>query len=120
MSDGPSHARWVGWRALDQAVAAPIAWFSGAPGGSVDQIAMDRDVTTFLNDRFSPVFEVGEAETVQFLTADGCAFGLPLPLRSAEAFIDAANLVIVADEARGRQGSSPRRDCPGGDPPAPR
>lgn len=108
-------ARWVEWRADDAPVSRPIAFFADTPGGAVDRLAADPDVTTFLNDRFHPIFHLADASqalgSVQFLTADGCAFGPPLSPASPTELIKAANLVIVRPEARGRSAGRFGRDC---------
>lgn len=116
-STSPSTARWVQWRAAADPVNAPVAVFVDAPGGPVDRLAADADVTTFLNDRFHPLFRVVDpaqaAGTVQFYTADGCAFGPPIAPLSAQALIDAANAVIVRPEAGGRRAPAFSRTCAG-------
>lgn len=112
----PSVARWVQWRAETEPVSRPVALIVDVEGGPLDRVVADADVTTFLNDRFHPVLRApgaGEAGTVRFYTADGCAFGPPLRPADAAAFIDAANAVVVRAEARGRAAAALVTDCRG-------
>lgn len=117
-STSPSTARWVAWHADADAVSAPVAVFVDVPGGPVDRLAADADVTTFLNDKFHPLFHEADAAqppgTVQFLTADGCAFGPATTPATPAELIAAANAVIVRPEASGRHASQFTRACPGG------
>src|SRR5204862_5947019 len=46
-----SLAPHVSWAGLDAPATRPLAVFVDDPGGPLDQIAADADVTTFLNDR---------------------------------------------------------------------
>jgi hypothetical protein len=103
-----STAPWVEWRGAAVPVHGPVAIFVDKPGGPLDRIAADPDVTTFLNDRFHPIFLTESvhqgAGTVRFYDGCGC------PLTSAEApsdpatFIGIANTVIVRPEARACDG----------------
>lgn len=115
-TDGPSTAKWVEWRSDAAPVARPIAIFVDAPGGSADSVAADAAVTTFLNDRFHPLFRLSDpaqaAGTVQFLTADGCAFGAPFTPGGPSAFIEAANIVMLRAESTGRRAPQFTRSCP--------
>lgn len=82
----------------------PIALVVDVPGGPLDRVVADPDVTTFLNDQFHPVFRT-EVEgqppgTVRFLTPLGCPLGPPERPASPAAFITLANAVIVRPEAR--------------------
>jgi hypothetical protein len=116
-----STAKWVEWRADDAPVERPVVVFVDEPGGSVDRIAANADVTTFLNDRFHPRFHTTDAEqpvgTVQFLSADGCALTLPLTPTGPADFIAAANAVVVRDEAVKRTAPRFTRSC--ANPPLP-
>jgi len=107
----------VQWHADADAVNAPVAIFVDVPGGPVDRLTADADVTTFLNDRFHPLFHPSDpaqpAGTVQFYTADGCAFGPAGTPSSVQALIDAANAVIVRPEASGRRAARFSRACHG-------
>lgn len=108
----------MGWKDDGAPVSAPIASFVDSPGGPVDRLAADPDVTTFLNDRFHPIFHtVDPAQppgTVEFLTADGCSFGPPLVPASPGELIEAANAVMLRTEATGRTAAAFGRDCPDG------
>ncbi|MFZ5477137.1 MAG: hypothetical protein ACOZNI_10215 [Myxococcota bacterium] len=99
-----STAPYVQWRRDREPVAAPVVVFVDTPGGPMDRIAADPDVTTFLNDRFHPVFRTaldGQAVgTVRFFDGCGCALGESLAPATPAAFIEAANAVIVLPEAR--------------------
>lgn len=110
-----SIAKWVEWRADDAPVERPVVVFVDEPGGSVDRIAANADVTTFLNDRFHPRFHTTDAQqpvgTVQFLSADGCALTPPLTPSSPDDFIAAANAVVVRDEAVKRTAPRFTRSC---------
>ncbi len=112
-----STARWVEWRGDGDPVDRPVAVFVDTPGGAVDTLAGNSDVTTFLNDRFHPLFHTHDAAqatgTVQFLTATGCAFGPPFQPESASDLIDAANAVVVRPEAIGEHSPRFTRACAG-------
>ncbi len=107
-----STAPWVEWRAADAPVRGPVVVVVDSPGGAVDRLVADPDVTTFLNDRFHPIFrpalrigsETQPAGTLRFY--DGC--GRPLtdastPATPAE-LIAIANEVIVRVEAHACEG----------------
>jgi hypothetical protein len=95
-----------------------VAVFVDAPGGAVDRLAADPDVTTFLNDRFHPIFRLDDPDqaggTVQFYSADGCALGPPVTPATPGALIAIANGVVVRPEASGRHAVSFRRGCADG------
>src|SRR5436190_1822950 len=75
-----SLAPHVSWAGLDAPATRPLAVFVDDPGGPLDQIAADADVTTFLNDRFTPIFLIPEraplARGVSFLDSEGCVLWL--------------------------------------------
>ena len=114
-TDSPSTAKWVEWRPEAVPVARPLAVFVDAPGGPADSVAADPAVTTFLNDRFHPVFRLSDPAqatgTVQFLTADGCAFGEPFAPAGPSAFVQAANIVMLRAESSGRRAPQFTRSC---------
>ena len=97
-----SSAPWVEWRDDADPVDRPVALVVDEPGGPLDRICADPDVTTFLNDRFHPIFHVGSPPSLSFLTADGCALAGPTNPADATAFIALANEAVVRTEARGR------------------
>lgn len=111
-SPSGSTAPWVEWRAADAPVRGPVVVVVDEPGGPMDRLVADPDVTTFLNDRFHPLFRrTFQAEGVAQPTGtlrfyDGCARPLTTALTpdSPDAFIAAANDVIVRDEARACEG----------------
>ena len=115
VSTSSSTARWVLWRSDEEPVEHPVAVFVDEPGGPVDRIAGNSDVTTFLNDRFHPVFHRDDPAqprgTVQFLSADGCALTPALTPADAHEFIEAANVVVVRAESVGRHASRFTRAC---------
>lgn len=98
------------WRRDDAPVDRPVALFVDAPGGPADRLAADPDVTTFLNDRFHPVFHVADpaqpSGTVQFLSPGGCAIAPPALPPTAADLIARMNAIIVLPEAH--EGRSPR------------
>ena len=103
-SDAASTAPWVEWKADDAPVTRPIVLIVDTPGGALDRIVADPDVTTFLNDQFHPVFRTAwpgqPAGTVAFLTAGGCPLGPAVRPTDPADFIRIANAVIVRPEAR--------------------
>lgn len=111
-----STAKWVLWRSDDEPVDRPVAVFVDKPGGPVDRLAADSDVTTFLNDRFHPLFHLDDPAqppgTVQFLSADGCELSAALAPSSVHEFIEAANLVVLREESAGRRAPGFTRGCP--------
>jgi hypothetical protein len=117
-TESRSSARFVLWRSDADPVDRPVAVFVDAPGGRADRLAANSDVTTFLNDRFHPLFhETDEQQpsgTVQFLTSDGCAFAPAFAPRDSAALIAAANGVVLRPEAVGRHAPTFTRACPAG------
>lgn len=74
------------------------------PGGALDLLVADVDVTTFLNDRFYPIFREpglhdGEplalTGTIQFFRPTGCPITAPVRVWSAQELIDVANSVVL-------------------------
>ncbi|MES2640458.1 MAG: hypothetical protein V4850_13275 [Myxococcota bacterium] len=101
-----STAPWVEWRAVDAPVHGPVVLVVDRPGGAIDRLVADVDVTTFLNDRFHPLFRAEPAGpdaqpvgTVQFYDGCGCPLTPPLTPATPAAFIAAANEVIVRPDA---------------------
>lgn len=101
----PSTAPWVEWKKDADPVDRPVALVVDVPGGAMDRVVADPDVTTFLNDRFHPIFHVpaqgGQPPgTVRFYTPAGCPLtGAEMPDTPAR-FVDLANSVIVRPESR--------------------
>jgi hypothetical protein len=104
----------VEWRSTVGPVDRPIARVVDVPGGPLDTIVADPDVTTFLNDRFYALFRlpgihpeepVALAATVQFFRPDGCALTEPLQVGSPRELIDVCNAIVVRDDLSPR--SSP-------------
>lgn len=121
VSGSMSAATHVEWRSPDARVEAPIAEIADAPGGALDRVVADPDVTTFLNDRFHPRFLVRAAHrrepaTVTFRDACGCVVLGPVSPTTPAAFIDAANTVMLDPRARRCLPSPPGRLCPSNAP----
>jgi hypothetical protein len=109
----------VEWLDVGARVEAPIAVVRDAPGGPLDRVVSDPDVTTFLNDRFHPIFVAaahGGAGTVTFRDGCGCVLLGPLSPATPGAFIDAANAVMLDPRARRCLPSPPGRVCPSNAP----
>ncbi len=115
-----SAAIWVEWRVPAEPVERPVVLVVDVPGGALDRLVADADVTTFFNDRFHPILVQSDFRqspgTLGFYTADGCAIGPALTPRSSDEIIAAANRVVIAAEAQGRRASSFVRGCPGSRP----
>ncbi len=115
-TDAASTAPWVEWKADDAPVTRPIALIVDTPGGALDRIVADPDVTTFLNDQFHPVFRAAwpgqPTGTVAFLTPRGCALGPTERPASTADFIRIANAVIVRPEARDGRADRLSLTCP--------
>ena len=101
-----STARFVEWADPIQPTSRPVVVIVDLPGGALDQLVADNDVTTFLNDRFHPLFFPAFADqpagSVSFYSADGCLLAGPQTPQTPAAFIAVANTVIVRPEANGR------------------
>ncbi len=95
------------WAGLDAPTGRPLVVFVDEGGGPLDQLAADADVTTFLNDRFTPIFLLPSvapelpSPSVQVLDGRGCWLLPPTQPDSADAFIALANGVMT-DLAAGR------------------
>jgi hypothetical protein len=113
--DGPrnlprwSQAPYVRWADLDDASPHPVAVFVDEPGGPLDRLAADHDVTTFLNDRFQPFFLVPDdaplPRGVTFLDRRGCVLEGPASPASAAELVALANRVQL-DLSRGAGGTA--------------
>lgn len=113
-----SMAPWVEWRSPDAPVRGPVAFVVDRPGGPLDRIVAHPDVTTFLNDRFHPMFRTDSRAqptgTVRFYDGCGCPLTRALVVETPEAFIAAANKVIVRDDAIACQEGRFQLACPQG------
>lgn len=97
-----STAPYVAWTGPSAPVRLPLAVFIDAPGGPLDRVAADLDVSTFLNDRFHPWFLTPEAvsgleheaPTALILDPGGCVRVGPFRPESASAWISAANQTL--------------------------
>lgn len=102
-----SEAPWVAWTGPSTPVSRPLAVFVDLPGGPMDRIASDPDVATFLNDRFHPWFLLPEvaiglpspSPLALILDAGGCVRQAPFRPADAQAWIAAANAVLLALDA---------------------
>ncbi|MSP54952.1 MAG: hypothetical protein EXR69_05010 [Myxococcales bacterium] len=111
---GGSH---VEWRRVEQLTDRPLAVFVDQPGGRLDLLARDPDVTTFLNDRFHPLllpqFGAQPHGTVGVYTADGCELVEAFSPSTPGEFIAQANIAIQMPGASGRTAVSAQvRECP--------
>lgn len=109
MPSNGSTAPWVEWKTSDVRVRGPVVIVVDRPGGPMDLLAGDPDVTTFFNDRFHPMF-LQESEhqptgTVRFYDGCGCPLTNTERPTSPEALIAIANDVIVRPDARRCEGT---------------
>lgn len=102
-----STAKHVIWSGLSEASAHPLAVFVGPPGGKLDQITADADVTTFLNDRFQAFFFIPERaplpDGASFLDRNGCLLAGPTQPQTPATWIALANdvqLSLAEDRAQ--------------------
>ena len=99
-----SEAVRVHWFSLEATVHRPIALFVDTPGGPMDRVASDADVTTFLNDRFHPILVTPEQApdlarpngAVWFINAEGCLLVEELSVEDPLAWIQHANKAVLA------------------------
>lgn len=111
-----STAPWVAWAPFQPLGPAPLAVFVGEPGGALDRLVADDDVTTFLNDRFQGYFLPPELfpdlpAGALFLDLRGCVLAGPFAPASPEDWIAAANRVLL-DQAAGRASSMALNPAP--------
>jgi hypothetical protein len=94
---GPSMAPYVLWQEPEKLpVDKPIALFVDAPGGELDRLAADFDITTFLNDKFTPVFLSSTSKHfLRFYLPDGCPISPPLYLKTPSDWIAEANRIVL-------------------------
>lgn len=111
-----STAEWLEWRADDAPVVGPVVVVRDVPGGAIDRLVADPDVTTFFNDRFHPRFERleigGGGGTIGFYDGCGCILAAPASPTSPQAVIDTANAVILRPDARACEGRRFSYSCP--------
>ena len=100
-----STAPHVLWAGPDDPVTRPSAIFVDVPGGPLDQIAADPDVTTFLNDRFHPWFilpsRVDHLRAGHSIIFDvhGCVLKGPTTPSTTAEWIEGANSALLALKA---------------------
>ena len=98
-----STAAYVRWAGPGDPVSRPLAVFVDVPGGDLDQLVADPDVTTFLNDRFHAWFLTPEAAeglptapAAWFVDGEGCLLGGPERPAGPASWIAAANTAVAA------------------------
>ncbi|MCB9777406.1 MAG: hypothetical protein H6742_02445 [Alphaproteobacteria bacterium] len=97
-----STAPHIAWAGPDTPVDRPIALIVDQPGGRLDRAMAHADVTTFLNDRFTPVFLTPDhapgmyAGSLQVVTPGGCWLVTPTMADSAGAVILTLNAGLEA------------------------
>ena len=111
-----SKAPYVLWSGPQSPVSRPLAVFVDDPGGPLDRIIADVDVTTFLNDRFHPWFLTPEVAPglvpsppqALILDAAGCLRVAPFLPESPSAWIAVANRALIElAEGRAATGALP-------------
>jgi hypothetical protein len=114
---GPSNgatAPHVAWALPSGPIDRPHAVLLDTPGGPLDRLAADADVTTFLNDRFHAWFvPVATGPRTLFLATDGCLLTPPVDATSRDAWIDAANAAALANADGARHGRPSLPAVPG-------
>ncbi len=116
-SDAPTTLQsFIEWRSAAAPVERPLAVFVDQVGGPLDLLARDPDMTTFLNDKFTPLLVPGFGDqrggTAALYSADGCLLAPPFVPESPQAWIGVANQVIGMPEASGRTAPfASARDC---------
>ena len=104
-----STAPYVQWTGPDDPITRPLAVLIDQPGGPLDQIAADPDVTSFLNDRFHPWFIIPEqvqhlsAGQALFLNPEGCVLSAISSPQSPLDWIDSANSALLENEQPSRK-----------------
>lgn len=113
-----STAPWVRWAGPSEPLRGPLLVVVDAPGGPLDRLLADPDVTTFVNDRFTPLFLVPSAApalpspSLQVLDARGCWLLPPQSPSDPAALVELLNGVMRAQAAG--QPPQPRPAAPGG------
>jgi hypothetical protein len=93
----------IAWKGPNDAIHLNIALIFDTPNGPLDQIAGDDDVTTFLNDRFHPIFvhssfgALDNGSGLIFISPKGQKLGGPLAPQNAEAWIQVSNQFIQGE-----------------------
>lgn len=111
-----STAPWVRWAGLSEPLRGPLLVVVDAPGGPVDRLLADPDVTTFVNDRFTPLFLSPSVApglpqpSVQVLDAAGCWLLPPQAPADPAALVAALN-GVMRDQASGAP-PTPRPEAP--------
>ena len=111
-----STAPYVRWAGPADPLRGPVLVIVDQPGGPLDRLAADADLTTFLNDRFTPFFVIPSAApglpdpSVQVLDERGCWLLPPMVPPDLGALVDRLNQVM-----RDRQAGTPALARP--DPP---
>lgn len=99
-----STAPWLVWASASSPVQGPVVIVRDHPGGALDRLVADPDVTTFFNDRFHPVFVALRHEEgtpgLEFRDGCGCSLVPPFVPKSPAEIVQVANTVIVRPDAR--------------------
>lgn len=97
-----AHVQWVGF---DRNPTAPVVLVWDRPGGPLDPILGDADLTTFLNQRFTPIrLDPGpDPPRIELVDLDGCWRLPPWSPRSALEVVEAFNRAEL-DRAAGHPG----------------
>lgn len=90
---------YIHWKGPEDPVKRPIALIVDQPNGPLDQICADVDVTSFLNDRFHPIFIHSRImpkldSALILISPEGQTLGGPLMPPNAEAWIQLGNQLM--------------------------
>ena len=94
-----SSTEYIAWKGPQDPVLKPIALVIDRTNGPLDQICADGDVTSFLNDRFHPIFihthimPTLDAALI-LISPDGEPLGGPLAPPDADAWIQLGNQLM--------------------------
>lgn len=98
-----STSDYINWKGPNDTVNLPIALLIDTPGGSIDSIAAHFDVTSFLNDRFHPIFLhkkffPGAQSALILISPEGITLGGPVQPPNAEAWIQLGNQLMRGEK----------------------
>lgn len=98
-----STTKHITWKGPSDAIQLNIALVIDTPNGPLDQIAGDNDVTTFLNDRFHPIFvhasfgALDKGSGLIFISPEGKKLGGPITPQNVDAWIQVSNQFIQGE-----------------------
>lgn len=107
-SSSGSTAVWVEWRDPQAPVRGPVVRVADRPGGPLDGLVADPDVTTFFNDRFHPIFvptDDPRAAGITFLDGCGCVLLGPIHPERPPELLSLANWVVTQPGSVACQGA---------------